>query len=318
MYCCTTFLPLILVYIAHMHMDHVMGLAALVAANSLRPNCSSSDPLHIYGPLGLHKFLCEIFYSTETVAHMHVVVHELVYTEEDERRLWSYSGPGQSHNHSQGQGQGEGRGGKRSLWKPRRYFDRWPMGGAQNRYGSIKRELIHSTEVSVGGVSAGHHWKLFATPKVTVTAGLIQHTAPCFGFVVEEADKAGPLDAAMIAKLNIPRTSVLADLKRGLDVTLPDGRLVRSSDLIDPNSSIKGRKLTILGDTSCASMLAPIAKDCDLLLHEATLLNKRSSDVISARGHSTPHVAADTARLFGAKRVMLNHISPQFSVGNVR
>lgn len=284
-----------------------MGLAALLAANSLRPS-NNTEPLLIYGPLGLHKFLCEIFSSTETLTHMNVIVHELVYTQEDEKRLWDYAGVDKG---------GRGGGARKSLWKPRRYFDTWPMVGAQNRYRNIKRVLIHATETIIDGVTAGHHWQLFQTPKVSMVAGLIQHTAPCFGYVMKETDKAGPLDPAKIEAMNIPRTSVLADLKRGIDVTLPDGRFIRSRDLIDPDSKIKGRKVVLLGDTNCASMLAPIAQGCDLLIHEATLLSKASSDVISSRGHSTPNTAAETARLFKAKRLLLNHISPQFTVGNV-
>jgi hypothetical protein len=33
----------------------------------------------------------------------------------------------------------------------------------------------------------------FRPLQITVTAGLISHRVPCFGFVVQEVDKAGPL-----------------------------------------------------------------------------------------------------------------------------
>ena len=39
--------------------------------------------------------------------------------------------------------------------------------------------------------------------------------------------------------------------------------------------------------------------------------------IYSTQGHSTPAGAAETALLFGAKRMLLNHISPQFNISGV-
>ena len=278
-----------------------MGLASLVVASSLR-----LGRLEIYGPMGLHKFICEILSSSETSTKLDIVVNELVYTEEDEKRLWSFTGIGKHHN------------ARKSLWKRRNYYNQHPMSDAQRQFPTVQRKFIHCSEHMEDGETVGHFWNLFKTPVVTVTAGLIQHSAPCFGFVIHETDKSGPLDPDKIASLGVPQSSLRSALKYGQTVTLPNGRVVKPSDVIDLSQNTAGRKVVILGDTSDASMLEPIAIDCDLLIHEATLLNtSQSSNIIRSRGHSTPYTVASTAHLFRARRVLLNHISPQFTFGSV-
>ena len=59
----------------------------------------------------------------------------------------------------------------------------------------------------------------------------------------------------------------------GKDVILPDGSIIRAADVTGP--SVKGRKLVYVGDTGDASNIIEAAKDCDLLVHDATGLDPR-------------------------------------------
>ena len=59
----------------------------------------------------------------------------------------------------------------------------------------------------------------------------------------------------------------------GKDVTLPDGSIIRAADVTGP--SVKGRKLVYVGDTGDASNIIEAARDCDLLVHDATGLDPR-------------------------------------------
>ena len=57
-------------------------------------------------------------------------------------------------------------------------------------------------------------------------------------------------------------------LKGGNDVTLEDGTVVAAADCVgDP---IPGRKVVILGDTCDSRQIADVARDADMLVHEAT------------------------------------------------
>lgn len=94
--------------------------------------------------------------------------------------------------------------------------------------------------------------------------------------------------------------------------------------MIDPPPrDLAGRKLVILGDTSDASAIIPLAQDASLLVHEATnawlppALEKRARLTTPAevrekaisRGHSTPDMAGEFARAIRARRLFLNHFS---------
>ena len=159
------------VFITHMHMDHIMGLASLIASSTLRPN-NNSAPVDVYGPVGLHRFLCEIMQSTETSQHFNVHVHELAYTYEDEMRLWNTTSPANKPplittttaykvpN---------------SLWKHRKYEKDGVVGGAdqwtdaQRKFQQgIKRSLVYSKPLSGNSNNTrdAQFWSLVDSPRV--------------------------------------------------------------------------------------------------------------------------------------------------------
>lgn len=67
--------------------------------------------------------------------------------------------------------------------------------------------------------------------------------------------------------------------------------------------------LVYVGDTAKSEKVSKFAKGCDLLIHEATFLDGQES-VAAVTRHSTARDAGITAKLAGAKRLVLTHISP--------
>ena len=74
------------------------------------------------------------------------------------------------------------------------------------------------------------------------------------------------------------------------------------------HSSNGGGRLTFGADCRPGDELVEIARDTDLLIVEATLPRPERTGV---RGHLTPGEAGEHARLAGAKRVVLTHISDE-------
>lgn len=62
-------------------------------------------------------------------------------------------------------------------------------------------------------------------------------------------------------------SKTLKDLKSGESFTFPDGTVVNADDILDANEP---RKVVLLGDTSNARAIAPLAMGAHLLVHEAT------------------------------------------------
>jgi len=64
-----------------------------------------------------------------------------------------------------------------------------------------------------------------------------------------------------------------------------------------------------VGDTSRYEKLAEFAKDCDLMIHDATFLDGQEP-IAAVTKHSTARDAGSIAKLAGARRLVLTHISP--------
>ncbi|HZY94502.1 MAG TPA: MBL fold metallo-hydrolase [Candidatus Bathyarchaeia archaeon] len=67
--------------------------------------------------------------------------------------------------------------------------------------------------------------------------------------------------------------------------------------------------IVYVGDTAWSEGISEFAKGCDLLIHEATFLDGQESLAALTR-HSTARDAGNTAKLAGARRLVLTHFSP--------
>ncbi|KAF6762140.1 beta-lactamase-like protein [Ephemerocybe angulata] len=158
---------------------------------------------------------------------------------------------------------------------------------------------------------------------VSVSAAPILHSVPCVGFVVQEAPVAGKINSKdyipQLKRTNTPM-SVMRQLQQGESVTLNDGTVLHGP----PRRP--GRKLCILGDTYDPSAIIPLAKDANLLIHEATNAHLPGVDLTTketdtyetveerakSRGHSTPQMAGSFAKTIQAKSLVLNHFSARY------
>ena len=154
---------------------------------------------------------------------------------------------------------------------------------------------------------------VFEDTKFRVEAKLLAHRVPCFGYRVMEKDLPPVLDIDKLQQDNINAGSHYAYLKEGKTVTLADGRVIDGRNYLGDFK--QGKKLAILGDTIPCDASIELAKDVDVLVHEATQEDALEQKAIE-RGHSTTVHAAMIAKQANVKRLIMTHISPRYSLND--
>ena len=134
---------------------------------------------------------------------------------------------------------------------------------------------------------------------------------PSFGYRIIEKDLPARLNIDKLRADNINIGPLYSLLKAGQSVTLNDGRVINGFDYLDEVRS--GKKIAILGDTIPCDASIELAKEVDLLVHEATQEHALEEKALE-RGHSTTIHAATIAKQANAKRLIMTHISPRYSL----
>ena len=98
-------------------------------------------------------------------------------------------------------------------------------------------------------------------------------------------------------------------MKKGETITLEDGTVVNGQDYISPD--IKGRVVTICGDTRKCEASEILAYRSDVLVHEATYEEIKGQQAYR-HFHSTSLQAAEVAKNAEVKRLLLTHISARY------
>ncbi|WP_062104742.1 ribonuclease Z [Bacillus niameyensis] len=150
---------------------------------------------------------------------------------------------------------------------------------------------------------------IFEDDQFLVEAMLLDHGLPSFGYRITEKDKPGKLDAERLAADGIHPGPIYKSLKNGETVMLDNGKVIQGKDYLGPSQ--KGRVITILGDTRPCRNAFNLAKDADVLVHEATFA-AGSEEMASEYFHSTTAQAATLAQNAEVQQLVLNHISSRY------
>ncbi|MBR0832034.1 ribonuclease Z [Bradyrhizobium manausense] len=129
-----------------------------------------------------------------------------------------------------------------------------------------------------------------------------------FGFVFQSPARRHLLSDRLSA-LGVPDGPIRGELAAGRPVTIEGRRTINPEDVLGPPSG--GRKLVVIGDTEATEGLSKHVADADLLVIEATFLNR---DAPTARdyGHLTAAEAATFAAASNVRQLVLTHLSGRY------
>lgn len=143
----------------------------------------------------------------------------------------------------------------------------------------------------------------------TVTAVQSIHMNPSLIYALTEKQRPGIFHTEKAKQLGVPEGPLWSKLQSGKQVKLPDGRIVEPEMVL--GASRHGRKIVYTGDAGPSENLVRLAENADLLIHEATFEDAMKERAMED-GHSTPSMAAETAKKAGVKRLILTHISARY------
>lgn len=129
-----------------------------------------------------------------------------------------------------------------------------------------------------------------------------------FAFSFQSAMRRHLLPDRLLA-LRVPDGPVRRELAEGRQVKLDDGRTIDPEQVLGPAQG--RRKLVIVGDAETTAGLAEHVGDADLLVIEATFL-ERDAAIARDYGHLTASEAAALAARSGVKQLILTHISGRY------
>ncbi|MHA1596571.1 MAG: ribonuclease Z [Candidatus Asgardarchaeia archaeon] len=149
---------------------------------------------------------------------------------------------------------------------------------------------------------------LFENDYYSVSSFKLYHSVECYGYVVKEEDRY-VFSPEKALKLRVPKGPLWKKLQMGYEVELGDGRLIKPEMVSD--GIRRGKKVVIVGDTKPNEEIISVAKEADVLIHEATYSDDMREEA-HMRGHSTAKDAAKVAKKAGVKLLILTHFSARY------
>jgi len=164
-----------------------------------------------------------------------------------------------------------------------------------------------SYDVRLGAVEPG---PVLEEDGFRIEAFPTRHTRESMGLALIEDDRPGRFDVDRARALGVPEGPLFGALHRGESVELVDGRVVDPGSLVGPPR--RGRRVVYTSDTRPCPATVAIARQADLLVHEATF---DEAEAARARetGHSTASEAARVASEAGVRRLVLTHLSARYA-----
>lgn len=147
---------------------------------------------------------------------------------------------------------------------------------------------------------------------VHVSTAALSHRVPCVAYIFTERQPGRTLLTDKLEDDNIPPGPAWGELQRGRDVTLDDGRRLRSDDyvaFVHPP-----RRIVVGGDNDTPALLTDACREAQVLIHEATYTQAVSERVGPIPQHSSAEQVARFAAAVGLPNLVLTHFSSRYQL----
>ncbi len=150
--------------------------------------------------------------------------------------------------------------------------------------------------------------QIFENADLVVDSFVLNHRIPCTGFKFTQKKR---LRKLIVEKLEEEQIDIeyYPLLKRGVDLNLPDGRMILNKDYTTDSDTPK--KYGYCSDTLFDEAYFNNIADCDLLYHEATFLHEML-DRANITHHTTALQAGEIAKMTGAAKLLIGHFSSRY------
>ncbi|WP_320121112.1 ribonuclease Z [uncultured Sphaerochaeta sp.] len=156
---------------------------------------------------------------------------------------------------------------------------------------------------------------ILETDDFIVRAFRLNHTKPCLGYVMQEKDRPGEFHPEKAQELGIPVGPLWGKLQRGETVTLSDGRVISSTDVMGAKRG--GRKFSYVTDSLYLPSIAKEVAHSDLLLCEG-MFTSDMEETAYEKKHMTAGQAAQIAKDAEVAKLGLLHYSPRYGDRELR
>ncbi len=195
-----------------------------------------------------------------------------------------------------------------SLMDRERPLDIYGPPDVEERITSMLRVPIYTLkfEIRVREIKAG---RKVDRGGYEVTTTESDHSVPGLAYALVEGERPGKFHPDRARELGLEPGPKYSQLQKGESVETESGDVVNPEQVIGPPRP--GRKITYTGDTRPAENIVKLAKNSDILIHDATF-GKDLEDEAEKAGHSTVEDAAIIANRADVDKLVLVHPSPRY------
>ena len=134
----------------------------------------------------------------------------------------------------------------------------------------------------------------------------LKHTVPCVAYSFIESDRRR-INLQFTKKIGLPEGPLMGELQKGRTIEWKNKKITPE----DATTTIAGKKITFLMDTSITRNCFRIAENADILICEATY-SSDMKDKAEEHCHLTALEAAQIASKSNTKKLILTHISQRY------